>query len=184
MIIDNIEEYTRDELLEIAEEVGFTTFPDAKNPSKPTKAEIVKAINNAADNIEPTKEKVVTKKETLGQKRRRMKKELFKLKRVIITEQHKIQSYSEDDSNRLMYVTWGNSLIGIQTTRIVFGHPWMVPEGALKNLREVKATVSSLKNQRIVSHQVDAYKIEDIGLPTKQEIEEIAKRQKYRKEVL
>jgi anion-transporting ArsA/GET3 family ATPase len=180
--IDDIANYTLAELKELAADMGITEFPLAKNISKPNKQEVANVINAVIDNT--NQPKTLTPEERKRNKvkdAKRRLKELQAYQRVVVTESYKPEEYENDDSNRVKFVTWGNRY-GHHTTRIVFGVPWICPKGAIANLE--KATYRPVSNKgmkAIVGEPQPAYKVAYLPLPTKEELEEIAKAQALRK---
>jgi hypothetical protein len=180
--IDDINNYTLAELKELAADIGITSYPNAKNPSKPNKQEVADVINAIIDNANQQKELTPKeKKRNKAKDAKRRLKELQAYKRVIITELYRPEEYENDDSNRVKFVTWGNRF-GHHTNRIVFGVPWICPKGAIANLEAATYRPVSNKGMSVkVGPPQPAYKIEYLPLPTKEELEEIAKAQALRK---
>jgi hypothetical protein len=173
--VKDIEHYTREELLEIAgNDYGVDFFPDAKNPSKPSKQEIADLVNTMhSEMINPS---LRVKKSAS-----RRKKDLLVLKRVIVTEMRTIESYENDDENRCVFITWGNDDVKHHTTRVVFNTPWHIPVGCLNNLKNVEYTPVG-NNGASVSYGATrkAYKIEELDYLNPSEIKDIANTQKLR----
>jgi len=186
MKIEDISKYSKDDLLKIAEEdYGLHWFPEAKDPDKPTKQEIANAINKVEDDFNrefSDAKSVDEKKKSKKKTRAELKRELMALHRVEVTELRKIETYENDDSNRVVFITWGNAIVGMHTNRVVFGTPWFLPMGCIKNLQSVR--YQKVDNKRTQVAQVGApkpaYKVDFLPMPTKAELEAIAKRQQLR----
>ena len=117
----------------------------------------------------------LTKAEKIVKKR----KYLNALERCIITKKHQTQSF-EKGSKVIEFVTWGSTVIGFTTTRVIFDEVMMYPRGAIQNLEAVPATITKVDSKgNIYQKPVKAYHVERLPLPTEEEIEEIAERQKY-----
>jgi len=147
---------TNSELKEMLEVLELST-PKAKNPFKPNKDEMVKALmefKRHQDNIngyepeegdEPEEEEdeevaeVVAapkrKKNSEAEKAALLKADLMRMELVII---HDTQTSQTATAART--VTWGNRILGIQNDVIKFGTPWYVRRGALANLRANEIT--------------------------------------------
>ena len=181
-------EFSKQELLDYAERLGITEFPKAKVKTRPSRHEILESIGElkskieGVDTVDVEPLVVVKKKLTKSQRRRNQSREMMQMKRVQIDELFKFQTYSEDDSRRTETVTWGNSLIGHHTTRIIFGTPWQIHVGALNNLKQNKAFSSVVdKNGGVAFKEGDRYRITYLEQLTPEEIENIAKKQELRK---
>ncbi len=202
---------TNKDLAEYCESEGINV--ESKNVSKPTKPELLKAIQEfelkqrepvediedipeievpelpvmtdaeeflAQANDEVPKETVVqkeAKKLTRGQKRRIQYNELMPLKRVIITSNADNQT-----KTNLIFITWGNGLIGHNTDRVYLGKPWHVRKGALDNMRGAMTRISIQDDEgnQVRFETVPTYNIVDLKSLTKEEIERIGKRQVIR----
>lgn len=175
------EDFTREDLLGLARnDYDITDFPKAGNPSRPTKQEIIDTIEDKK--INATRVKVVAPKLTKAQKIKAQKKELLSLRRVIVTEVHATQSYESDDSARLTFVTWGNTWLGFTTNKVVYNTPWMLPQGCINNLKAVTASIGkTTPTGAVVYHTVKKYDIKDLGVPDKEGLAVISKRQALRK---
>ena len=202
-----ISKMTNPELKKFCKEENIDVV--SKNVSKPTKTEYLAAIKlSYASPVEPEeidpideieesdedflkndfeeKPKPVKKteaKETRAQKRKRQRNTEFALKRVIVT--------SNDDSqtkvnNMVNYVTWGNRLLGHNTDRVIFGKPWHVREGALKNLRNniLYKSIQDDEGNTVKTQTMPKYNIVYLDKLTEEEIELIAKRQTIRNSAL
>ena len=188
----NYEEFSKQELLEYAERLGITEFPEAKVKTRPSRHEILNSIEQLRSKISDEAEKtnqadaeplfVEKKKLTKNQRRRNQLNELMQMERVQIDEVFKFQTFSEDDSRRTETVTWGNALVGHHTTRIIFGVPWQIHVGALNNLKQNKAFSSVVdKNGGVVFKEGNRYRITYLDQLTTAEIDNIAKKQELRK---
>jgi hypothetical protein len=147
---------TNAELKEMLETLELST-PKAKNPFKPNKDEMVKALmafKREQDRIngyepeegdEPEEDEEEESVETAAAPRKKksndaekaalMRADLMRFERVIV---HDTQTTQTPIS--AMTVTWGNRLIGIHTDVIYFGKPWYVRRGALANIRHNEIT--------------------------------------------
>ncbi len=181
---------------------------DSKNVSKPTKAEIFKAIESAGELAEETLiedeglseydveegldefldisepddvRKIVakTRKPTRAELRQKQVDELMPLRRVIITENDKNQTTIP---TQVHYSTWGNRLLGHPTDRFVCGSPWHVREGALRNLRGMMAAraVQDEEGNTVRHETINKYIIQELAPLTQAERDIIAKRQLIR----
>ena len=180
MIIDNIDDYSRDELLELAKSSKVTTFPLASNPSKPNKTEIAQAIE---DQTESAVVGVTVDPESVEKKSKfkQQKDELFKLQRVVVTEVYKPAVYQNDDSNRVEFITWGNRLVKYHTNRVIFGKPWILPEGCIRNLEAARYVPVSNKGSSVAYGQPSpSYRVERLSNPTQRELDDIGKVQQLR----
>jgi len=104
----------------------------------------------------------IRKKESIAQKRMRIKKECMLQWNVTIHDKNPSETIESDDNVRVRFVTWGNDLIGHYTTRVVFDTPIFVHEGALRNLRAVKFKKTSTRrgsNKLIYSEPMDRFTI-------------------------
>jgi hypothetical protein len=190
----DLSEMKNQELIQYCKEEGIEV--KAKNPSKPNKTELITAIKEfekeqmdniddflAQDDIEPEVEDIDTgsvskpEKMTRAQKRAKQRRELFPLKRVIITSNSTNQTQTP-----LQFITWGNGLIGHQTDRVYLGKKWHVREGALRNLRNaiIREPVMDDEGNTVKFETRPAYNIQELPPLTKEEIEVIAKRQTIR----
>ncbi len=192
----NYNEKTNKELKEICEERNIEV--DSKNVSKPTKKEFLTAIekddasadsfltDNAIEIVEKVEEKTETKVDVKEAKKKELTKsemkrmqfnELMAMKRVIVTQ-------VGDNQTKLQNKTfsWGNRVVGHQTDRVVFGKPWHVREGALRNIRAAMVTesVQNFEQNRVDTITKPEYIVQDLTPLTKKEIEAIAKRQTIR----
>ena len=172
-------------------------YPIAKNPKSPIKAELILLIkelqlhkgdlvavvakynklDTAARKVEvklPPKKKLTFKQRVIQKK-----KYLNALVRCIVTKKHSTQTF-ERGSKVIEYVTWGNTFIGVSTTRVVYDEIMLYPRGALQNLAAVPASVSKVdSNGKLYTETVPANHIEFLPQLTEEEIEVIAERQKY-----
>jgi len=182
----NADDFTRKELLALAESKGITEFPEAKKPTYPTKEEIVKEIETFDKEFsylsKNADKEVVKPKRKKRKTARELKQELLALKRVIVRERRHIMDYQNDNSNRVIFITWGNAIVGFHTNRVIFDRPWFLPVGCIKNLEQVE--YRPIDNKRTSVAQTlpptKAYSIEYLPLPTKEELNKIAERQRLR----
>jgi len=181
---------------------------DSKNVSKPTKAEIYKAIQEAGDLMEESsidveglsevdeedldewldispetmEEKIkaaAAKKPTRAQLRQIHRDTMMPLRRVLITENDKNQTTIP---TQVHYSTWGSRLGGHYTDRFVCGSPWHVRQGALNNLQGmmVARSIQDEEGNAIRHETVPKYIIQVLAPLTADERETIAKRQLIR----
>jgi len=182
----NTNDYSKEELIKMAETFGLNTFPNAERPTQPTKQEIVDHIRESiAKGTKVTEEKPAVKKADKGlTKKARIAKKLKEAmaqKRVIITQLHNPARATEEITNRVDFRVWGNSVMGYKKYKVVYDTPWMLPVGLINNLKSIKHTkmVKDLSSNEghYKKVAVNVYKIDDIGLPTKEELAVISKRQ-------
>lgn len=132
----------------ISTDFGVETLPNEVLNDKKKLVEIyLKLVDNGGDDsfifdindkdLESAPIKAKTK-ETLGQKRKRLKKELFVLWKVTIHDNDPTEKPENEEHKRVRFVSWGNDLIGHYTTRVVFDEPMFVHEGCLRNLRQAQ----------------------------------------------
>ncbi len=188
----NYAEKTNKELLELCEERNIEV--NSKNVSKPTKKEFIVALesdDSEADSFleTSTPEPVVAEvKETAkvvrgrkpltkAQVKRIQFNELMALKRVIVTQ-------AGDSQTKVQHQTfsWGNRVVGHQTDRVVFGKPWHVREGALKNIKLAMTTesVQNTDNNRVDTVSKPQFIVQELAPLSRDEIEIIGKRQTIR----
>ncbi len=183
----------------------------SKNVSKPTKKELLEAIKNfelgqtepdveelTEDEIDeegmtdadeflkmevpdpkPAKVKQVgkTAKLTRAQKRRLQYNELMPLKRVLVTTNADNQT-----KTNLVFITWGNGLLGHKTDRVYLGKPWHVRQGALNNMKNALTAISiqDEEGNQVKSETVPTYNIVNLDALTAEQIATIGKRQTIR----
>ena len=188
-----LKDMTNADLAEYCDNEGIDV--DSKNVSKPTKEEFLLAIaafeaeqNENIDDFlkqkdegntdglqekQETKE-VEPKKLTRGQKRRKQYNELMPLRRVKITTNADNQTKTS-----LVFITWGNGLIGHNTDRVYLNKPWHVREGALRNMENAITTdpVQDDEGNTVRFETKPTYNIIRMDPLTKHEIEIIKKRQ-------
>ncbi len=196
------EKMTNKDLAEYCIDEGIKV--DSKNVSKPTKPELLKAIKEfetkqsepvetaTEEEIEdegmtdvdefltqmnpepPVPVKSKTAKLTRAQKRKIQYNELMPLKRVMITTNADNQT-----KTNLVFITWGNGLLGHKTDRVYLGKPWHVRQGALNNMRDAMTRISiqDEEGNQVRFETVPTYNIVDLAPLTKDEIERIGKRQ-------
>jgi len=206
---DLFKDMTNKDLAEYCVDEGIEV--NSKNVSKPTKKELLDAIKSfeakqlepvealdlSEDEIseegmtdadeflaqaEPVKTVEPTKstkpvKLTRAQKRRKQYNELMPLRRVLITTNADNQT-----KTNLVFITWGNGLIGHNTDRVYLGKPWHVRQGALNNMKNAMTRISVQDDEgnQVRFETVPAYNIIELDPLTKEEIERIAKRQTIR----
>jgi len=173
--IEDINDYSRDQLLAIAEnEYHINEYPDAVNDKKPTKQEIANVINIAH------KKSLVKNKPSLSER----KKYLDTKVRVIITELRKPEDFEDGNENRVKFITWGNDDIGHKTDRIIFDKPWHIRRGCYFNLINAEYTpIGNGKNKNIpvAERTRKSYKVEPLPYCSKEEYKKIAENQRLRK---
>jgi len=174
----------------IQQDFGISTLPSSVKDDKKKLVEIYKKlIDNGGDDSfiydiddEDLKSAPINlgKKETIGQKRRRLKKELMVLWSVTIHDKNPTETIDSDDHTRVRFVSWGNDIVGHFTTRVVFDKDIFVHEGCLRNLRQLKFRRTSTKrgsNKLIYGPQEDRFQISYNDNVTQETIDEIAKKQ-------
>jgi ABC-type enterochelin transport system substrate-binding protein len=184
----NYEDKTNKELVELCEELNIDV--DAKNPSKPNKAELITALeaydaetedfvsgDDMVEQIEEAAENPAATTETKAQKRRRQVRELTKKVRVIATSNADNQTKTD-----LITIGWGNDLIGHQNDRLLLGKPWHIRQGALDTLRAmtINKAVQNDEQNRVDYVELPAYNVQDLGLLSKEEYKAMADKQKVR----
>jgi hypothetical protein len=118
-------------------------------------------------------------KETREQKRKRLRKELMKLNRVMIISNDHNQTGINTQAH---YCTWGNRLVGHHTDIFVLNKPWHLREGALRNLENmtISKSIQDDEGNTVRFETVPAYTIKRLPDLTKEELNQIAKRQRAR----
>ncbi len=193
MELSEFKSMTNPKLKEYCEENDIAI--EAKNVNKPNKTEYIDAIgkyikddevdieDNWLPKPEATEELEISEikknkeiKLTRSQKRKKQYSEMHALKRVIITSNDSSQTKV---NNQVNYVTWGNRLLGHQTDRVIFGKPWHVREGALRNLRgtTIYKSVQDEEGNTVRTEKVSKFIIQDLAGLSQEEIDLIAKRQ-------
>lgn len=112
-----------------------------------------------------------------NQERFSLEDENLKLVRVIITPNDPIKRDLKGE-----YFSTGNSVLGTIKKFIPFGIEWLVPNILVKNIEEreyqyMQTTENKLGVGTIQSRFLPAYQVIKLPLPTKEEIEELAKAQ-------
>lgn len=139
-------------------------------------------IPSATDNVTTPAIINLTPEEIEEQKRKDKARSRLKKKRENQFKVRVIINSNDPNQNRLStqaeYVTWGNST-GHYTDIFVVGKPWMIRKGALNNLKNKKIIKSITNDEGVVVKQetIPAYIIQELPLPTKEELAIIAKRQ-------
>lgn len=150
-------EKTNAELKELLEVFELST-PNAKNPAKPNKDEMVFALmkfkrhQDKINGIEPeegdvdpetvsdeehdedgydevSNSPVRKKRMTKAESIALMKADLFRMERVIVHDTQTSQTPVQ-----ALTIAWGNRFVGVQQDVIKFGTPWYLRRGAIKNL--------------------------------------------------
>lgn len=125
----------------LAQEVTDT----AKNPNKPTNAELVSVLEVAkAGKVEVNSfdesPEVGTKVDDVDEETKvaTMVEDLNTMVPVIVTDHDTSISIEEDDERRVVGLRWGNPLIGMTTTNVALhGKLQYLPKGALIRLNKV-----------------------------------------------
>ncbi len=117
------------------------------------------------------------KKMTRAQKRKIQRAELMPLKRVLITTNADNQT-----KQNLVFITWGNGLIGHLTDRVYLGKPWHVRQGALNNMKNAltRISIQDEEGNQVKFETVPTYNIVDLAPLTEAEIKKIGTRQTIR----
>jgi hypothetical protein len=117
---------------------------------------------------------IKTKKLSRAQKRRLQYNEYMPLKRVLVTTNADNQTKTS-----LVFITWGNGLLGHRTDRVYLGKPWHVRQGALNNMKAAFTAISiqDEEGNQVKSETLPTYNIIELDALTKNEIETIKKRQ-------
>ncbi len=179
------------ELKQIAKKIGAAT------DNKMKKEEVIEAILSIdVPEVEeaPEMEDEVTEeelKEFLGTKKlqtadqkegkkvktkKKLERELMKYHRVVV-----IPNDEQTRQRQMMFISWGNDVIGHHTDKVVFETPWHVREGALNNLRAAKMTKQDVdKNGNLKVTEIDAYNISELDLLSEEEYKRIGEKQKLR----
>lgn len=109
--------------------------------------------------------------------------EALKLVHVIITPNDPLKQQIGHE-----YFGVGNSVLGTIARVIPFGENWLIENILLQSIKEKQAQVfisrrDSKGNEFVESKVIPAYQVTELPLPTKQEIEELAKVQQARNSV-
>ena len=202
----NYEEMTNKELQALIDDFELTL--EAKNPSKPTKAELVATLTkfkreqdvlNGNIDEEENDELVndsnsgsegeipVSKKEVKPSKpaRELSQSERKKLQIADLLRKERVLVYDVQDNQTktpAMSVTWGNSLIGFYTDMVNLesGKPQYLRRGALANLRDATFTRSIQEEEfgPVVNQTEFRFNIKELDGLTEEEIETLAAKQK------
>jgi len=182
MTREELEVKTNKELIEIIENAGLEIV--AKNPSKPTKAELL-AVLIDEDNVDdrPVKTEVVKENKTKKQSAEQLKKERrrYYRSRVRVIVRDLDDSATKVDS---IFVTWGNDEIGIQPPEpIFFDRPTHVTVGALAKLEEQTYTKFEQEPGSNTVNTITAkrYAIERLDPLTEEELKRLKESQLMRK---
>jgi len=205
-MIENInpDKHTQTELLDKASELDIFAFPQANNPSRPTKSEIAEAINRAnasgrkasdsvdrmnggiaGDDVSNTPFKQLPKNV-----RRRIQEDVLNMRRrVFISVNSKaatqtVQDEVSDDTEEyreFKWMTWGNDLIGHKRSKVVFDTDWHIPHGLLLNLEDAVGYVYKKVGSGYETIPVKKYSIKILPPLTEDEINDIAKLQRYQR---
>ena len=202
----NYEEMTNKELQALIDDFELTL--DAKNPSKPTKAELVATLtkfkreqdvlNGNTDDEENDElvndsnsgsegENTVSKKEVKPSKpaRELSQSERKKLQMADLLRKERVLVYDVQDNQTktpAMSVTWGNSLIGFYTDMVNLesGKPQYLRRGALANLRDATFTRSIQEEDfgPVINQTEFRFNIKELDGLTEEEIESLGAKQK------
>ena len=202
----NYEEMTNKELQALIDDFELTL--EAKNPSKPTKAELVATLtkfkreqdvlNGNTDDEENDElvndsnsgsegENTASKKEVKASKpaRELSQAERKKLQMADLLRKERVLVYDVQDNQTktpAMSVTWGNSLIGFYTDMVNLesGKPQYIRRGALANLRDATFTRSIQEEEfgPVVNQTEFRFNIKELDGLTEEEIETLGAKQK------
>ena len=202
----NYEEMTNKELQALIDDFELTV--EAKNPSKPTKAELVATLmkfkkeqdvlNGNIDEDENDElvgeddsgsegEETASKKEVKPAKpaRELSQAERKKLQMADLLRKERVLIYDVQDNQTktpAMSVTWGNSLIGFYTDMVNLesGKPQYIRRGALANLRAATFTRSIQEEEfgPVINQTEFRFNIKELDGLTEEEIETLAAKQK------
>ena len=202
----NYEEMTNKELQALIDDFELTL--EAKNPSKPTKAELVATLtkfkreqdvlNGNIDEEENDElvndsnsgsegENTASKKEVKASKpaRELSQAERKRLQMADLLRKERVLVYDVQDNQTktpAMSVTWGNSLIGFYTDMVNLesGKPQYIRRGALANLRDATFTRSIQEEEfgPVVNQTEFRFNIKELDGLTEEEIETLAAKQK------
>ena len=200
----NYEEMTNKELQALIDDFELTL--EAKNPSKPTKAELVATLtkfkreqdvlNGNIDEEENDElvndsgsegEITVSKKEVKPSKpaRELSQSDRKRLQMADLLRKERVLVYDVQDNQTktpAMSVTWGNSLIGFYTDMVNLesGKPQYIRRGALANLRDATFTRSIQEEEfgPVVNQTEFRFNIKELDGLTEEEIETLAAKQK------
>ena len=202
----NYEEMTNKELQALIDDFELTL--EAKNPSKPTKAELVATLtkfkreqdvlNGNTDDEENDElvndsdsgsegENTASKKEVKASKpaRELSQAERKKLQMADLLRKERVLVYDVQDNQTktpAMSVTWGNSLIGFYTDMVNLesGKPQYIRRGALANLRDATFTRSIQEEEfgPVINQTEFRFNIRELDGLTEEEIETLAAKQK------
>ncbi|MCK5848974.1 MAG: hypothetical protein KAH01_07260 [Caldisericia bacterium] len=198
-----LNEMTNKDLIEYCEAEGIDV--DSKNVSKPTKKELLTAIelfekNQMSDADEFLKEAKTEEPEieeeiqnnTEYEKAMEVLKEKKKPKLTRAQKRKKqhdelmplkrvIITTNADNQTKtnLEFITWGNGLIGHHTDRVYLGKAWHVREGALRNMERaiITESVQNEDENRVDFITKNAYNIQRLDPLSEAERERIGKRQ-------
>lgn len=211
-----VEGYTSEQLKAMCDLHAITDFSECKNPSRPSKLEMVERLNShyLSNNIEgvdetdsedplnnvpknltgsngtnSTETKPEEKVELSKSAKRRIQLDLMRKRvRAVVTLKAKASTQivevdsnsGEDvDFNEVLYITWGNDLIGHHRSKVVLGVPWQYPEGCLQNLRNAKFTYEKKIKNSYMSVTVSKYDVSILDPLTEEELEKLKEEQKY-----
>ena len=202
----NYEEMTNKELQALIDDFELTL--EAKNPSKPTKAELVATLtkfkreqdvlNGNIDDEENDElvndsnsgsegENTASKKEVKASKpaRELSQAERKRLQMADLLRKERVLVYDVQDNQTktpAMSVTWGNSLIGFYTDMVNLesGKPQYLRRGALANLRDATFTRSIQEEEfgPVINQTEFRFNIKELDGLTEEEIESLAAKQK------
>lgn len=112
-----------------------------------------------------------------------LKNDALKLVHVIITPNDPMKQQMGHE-----YFGVGNSVLGTIARIIPFGEQWLIENVLLQSIKEKQTQIfvtrrDSKGNEFVESKIIPAYQITELPLPTKEEIEELAKVQQARASV-
>ena len=202
----NYEEMTNKELQALIDDFELTL--EAKNPSKPTKAELVATLTkfkreqdvlNGNTDDEENDELVndsdsgsegeipASKKEVKPSNpaRELSQSERKRLQMADLLRKERVLVYDVQDNQTktpAMSVTWGNSLIGFYTDMVNLesGKPQYIRRGALANLRDATFTRSIQEEEfgPVINQTEFRFNIKELDGLTEEEIETLGAKQK------
>ena len=202
----NYEEMTNKELQALIDDFELTL--DAKNPSKPTKAELVATLtkfkreqdvlNGNVDDEENDElvndsssgsegENTASKKDVKASKpaRELSQADRKRLQMADLLRKERVLVYDVQDNQTktpAMSVTWGNSLIGFYTDMVNLesGKPQYIRRGALANLRDATFTRSIQEEEfgPVINQTEFRFNIKELDGLTEEEIESLGAKQK------
>jgi hypothetical protein len=156
---------TNNQLKEMLEVFELST-PNAKNPFKPNKDEMVFALmkfkrhqdkingiepedgdvdpENVSEDAEDEEEEYLDDEQAAYPKRKRLTKaESINLMKADLFRMERVivhDTQTSQTSAKSRTISWGNRYLGVQNDIIQFGTPWYIRRGAIKNLEVAEIT--------------------------------------------